>query len=121
MAQPKKIAIVGPARPFRGGIAHFTGELAGALRRRGHHVTLETFSRQYPALLFPGKTQLEPDQGELPDDTIAQLDSINPLTWRSTGNRIKREAYDLVRSEERRVGKGRRYRGRTCGSRSKGK
>ena len=96
MAQPKKIAIVGPARPFRGGIAHFTGELAGALRRRGHHVTLETFSRQYPALLFPGKTQLEPDQGDLPEDTIAQLDSINPLTWRSTGNRIRREAYDLV-------------------------
>ena len=96
MAQPKKIALVGPARPFRGGISHFTGELGGALRRRGHAVTVETFSRQYPSLLFPGKTQLETDDAGLPPDTIARLDSINPLTWFSTGNRLGRGGYDLV-------------------------
>lgn len=52
-----KITIIGPAYPYRGGIALFSNRLAKALQDEGHEVKIVTFTRQYPAFLFPGKTQ----------------------------------------------------------------
>lgn len=91
-----KIVIVGPAKPYRGGIAHFSDELARSLRLRGHEVSLETFSRQYPAFLFPGTTQLEGALDELSPDTTARIDSLNPFSWWAAAARIRREGADLV-------------------------
>ena len=51
-----KIALIGPTHPFRGGIAHYTTCLNQELRQR-HETLLILFSRQYPGLLFPGRTQ----------------------------------------------------------------
>lgn len=56
----RHIVLVGPAPPYRGGIAHFTEATARGLEARGHRVEVVTFSRQYPELLFPGKTQYAP-------------------------------------------------------------
>jgi D-inositol-3-phosphate glycosyltransferase len=91
-----KIVIVGPSKPYRGGIAHFSDELARTLRLRGHDVTMETFSRQYPSFLFPGTTQLEGGLDTLPPDTTARLDSLNPLSWWTTARRIRKSGADLV-------------------------
>ncbi|GIV25682.1 MAG: hypothetical protein KatS3mg026_1374 [Bacteroidia bacterium] len=52
-----RIALVGPAYPFRGGLAAFNERLAAELLAQGHQVRLFTFTVQYPAWLFPGKTQ----------------------------------------------------------------
>ena len=54
-----KIAIVGPAYPLRGGIAHYTTLLAAHLSAQ-HETRLYSFERQYPAWLFPGRSQLDP-------------------------------------------------------------
>ncbi len=78
---------MGPAYPFRGGIAHFTDAMANGLRNRGHEVSIVTFSRQYPSLLFPGKSQYEHDEAR-PPTAMATIDSINPLTWFSAGSQI---------------------------------
>ena len=51
-----KVVIIGTAYPLRGGIAHYTGLLYKYLSRN-HDVSVVTFSRQYPKLLFPGKSQ----------------------------------------------------------------
>ena len=51
---PKAIVLVGPASPYRGGIAHFLKATASGLAKRGHTVEVVNFSRQYPAMLFPG-------------------------------------------------------------------
>ena len=78
-----KIVIVSPAHPFRGGIAEFTSAMATDLLDRGHDVKLVSFSRQYPKLLFPGKTQYE-HQGDVDQDLPRGepvIDSINPFTW----------------------------------------
>ena len=49
--------IIGPAYPFRGGIADTQHELAKHLQEIGKEVQLLTFSKLYPKFLFPGKNQ----------------------------------------------------------------
>ena len=55
----RKILIVGPAYPFRGGIAHFNNALAMAYSKLDFNVQIFSFSLQYPKFLFPGKSQYE--------------------------------------------------------------
>ena len=83
----RKIVLVGPAAPFRGGIAHFLHATYHGLVARGHEVEVVNFSRQYPGLLFPGKTQYETDIADpIPSQRI--LDSVNPLSWLQAARKI---------------------------------
>lgn len=90
-----KIVILSAAYPFRGGIANFTNLLAKSLEA-DNEVIIYTFTRQYPDLLFPGKTQLEPPSDFPPVKSKRVLDSINPLSWKKTGKLIKDENPDLL-------------------------
>lgn len=90
-----RIVIIGPAFPFRGGIAHFNALLYKHLSKR-HSVEVMTFSRQYPKILFPGTSQVESGSGGFAIPAEPIIDSINPLTWLSTARRIKRSQPDLV-------------------------
>jgi glycosyltransferase involved in cell wall biosynthesis len=89
------IVIVGTAYPLRGGIAHFNTLLYKHLSRN-HHVDIVTFSRQYPSILFPGKTQDEKggQEGAVPSEQL--IDSINPLTWITAAHAIARKKPDLL-------------------------
>ncbi len=92
-----KIAIVSTAYPLRGGIAQYTGILYKKLAERGHQVNVITFKRQYPNLLFPGKTQMEISTDpslRIPSEPI--LDSIGPFSWWRVGKRLKELQPDLV-------------------------
>src|SRR3989304_9323550 len=82
-----KICLIGPFPPVRGGIAHYNAQLGLELMAR-HEVTVISFSRQYPAMLFPGRTQFDRDSP--PPGLTAEplLDSINPLSWLRAGRRI---------------------------------
>ena len=55
MVDSRRIVLVGPMYPYRGGIAHLSETMATCLLERGHTVHAITFTRQYPALLFPGQ------------------------------------------------------------------
>ena len=90
------ISILSPAWPYRGGIAAFSERLARQLLQEGNEVRLYTFTLQYPGFLFPGKTQYseEPQPSDLSIER--RLSSVNPLTWLSLGNRIKKEAPDVL-------------------------
>ncbi len=93
---PRKIMLVGPASPYRGGIAHFLHATFDGLKKRGHLVSVVNFKRQYPKLLFPGKTQFEAT-GEGPDiPTRRLLDSINPLSWIKTARYIISQKPEVV-------------------------
>lgn len=90
------IVILGPAYPLRGGIAAFNERLAVELQRMGHRVVLYTFSLQYPAILFPGKTQYTDTPPPDRLDIRVTINSINPLSWWLTGREIKNIRPDLV-------------------------
>jgi len=91
-----KIIIVGPAYPLRGGIANFNEALCRALIKAGHETKIYSFSLQYPSFLFPGKTQFDTGQGPGDLTIVTCLNSINPLNWFATANKIKAEKPDLV-------------------------
>ena len=80
----RHMVLIGPASPYRGGIAHFMQSTFKGLVDRGHRVDIVNFKRQYPELLFPGKTQYEDadERASLPSARL--IDSINPLSWRKT-------------------------------------
>ncbi|MEE9224889.1 MAG: glycosyltransferase [Bacteroidota bacterium] len=90
-----KIVIVGTAYPLRGGIAHFNALLAHHLSKR-HSVEIVTFKRQYPKLLFPGKTQLEHGEQQHITPAPQLIDSINPATWIRVGTQIRKRRPDLL-------------------------
>lgn len=92
----KKIVILSPAYPLRGGIAASSERLAQALQEAGHEVVIYSFSLQYPAFLFPGKTQLTDDPA--PEGLVikTRLNSINPFNWVKTGWQIAREQPDHI-------------------------
>ncbi len=92
----RKVIIVGPAFPLRGGIANFNEALCRALNVAGYHTKIISFSLQYPKILFPGKTQM--DTGKGPEDLIIEtkINSVNPFNWIKVANDIKRENPDLV-------------------------
>lgn len=84
-----KIVLVGPTYPYRGGIAHYMTLLCRALRRN-HDVRFISFRRQYPRLLFPGKTDRDLSREPLKIDNVDYiLDSMNPLTWIQVVQSIK--------------------------------
>lgn len=93
-----RIVIVGPFYPLRGGIAHFGASLAHALLARGHQVFPISFSRLYPKLFFPGKSQEESgtEPPRYPIRAEALLDSLNPLSWLKTARHILTLKPDVV-------------------------
>jgi D-inositol-3-phosphate glycosyltransferase len=92
----KTVKIIGPAYPYRGGLAAYNERLANEYLKQGYNVSIETFTVQYPNVLFPGKTQYS--QRTPPENLKINrtVNSINPLNWLKTGRRIKREKPDLV-------------------------
>jgi len=94
-AEPKKIAVLGLSYPFRGGISHYSTLLVRELRKK-YKVKFFTLKRQYPEILFPGKTQYDYSTEKLIEENDSIIDSINPLTWIKTAFLLKRENVDLV-------------------------
>ena len=90
-----RIALLGPANPYRGGLAAFNERLAVELSHE-HEVTIFTFTLQYPDFLFPGKTQYTTAPPPPGPTIVRTLSSVNPLTWVATGRRIKQERFDLL-------------------------
>ncbi|MEG2494994.1 MAG: glycosyltransferase family 4 protein [Mucinivorans sp.] len=91
-----KIIIVGPAWPFRGGIAQLDESLAGELSAVGHQVSIVSLTTQYPSILFPGKSQFT--DAPKPEGLAVErlISSINPITWFRAAGRIAKAEPDLV-------------------------
>ena len=88
MKNKKKVILLGPAHPFRGGIADTQVQLALNLKALGHEVVVYTFTTQYPKILFPGKTQYSDKKP--PDGIIVQrkIHSFNPFNWSKVAQSI---------------------------------
>lgn len=86
----RRIALVGPSAPFRGGVAQFADTVAEGLRDRDWSVRMTTFRRQYPDFLFPGTSQFDASR-PAPPETRRLIDSIGPATWISAARAIAEE------------------------------
>ncbi|MCF8368597.1 MAG: glycosyltransferase family 4 protein [Bacteroidales bacterium] len=93
----RKVVIIGPAHPLRGGgISTFNERLAKAYFDHGDDVVIYTFSLQYPSFLFPGTSQYT---NEPPPENVKikiKINSINPFNWIKVGKEIVREKPDIV-------------------------
>lgn len=91
-----RIAYLSTFYPYRGGIAQFNASLFRALEK-DHDVKAFTFTRQYPEILFPGKTQMvENDETADAIPSSRVLDSVNPLSYFSAANRINEFQPDIL-------------------------
>ena len=90
-----KICVIGPVYPLRGGIAHHTAFLTRELQKR-HEVTLISYTRLYPSLLFPGTTERDTSRLKFAVECEPIFDPLNPRSWLSTARRIRALSPDLV-------------------------
>ncbi len=96
MTEKKKIFIIGPAFPLRGGLATFDELFCKAIIEAGHEASIISYSLQYPNFLFPGSTQFD-TSGKAPGIPIYTLiNSINPFSWFKTARFIRKEKPDAV-------------------------
>lgn len=91
-----KIIIVGPAHPYRGGLATFNECMAQQFLQDGADVSIETYTLQYPSLLFPGKTQYTTDAPPKGLSIKRSVHALNPFNWLKVGKRLRNEQADLV-------------------------
>lgn len=92
----KTAVFLGPAYPYRGGIASFTERLAFEFQNQGWKVKILTFTFQYPQVLFPGKNQYSEDNPNYELDVSRSVHSVRSSTWRKTAKLIKELSADLV-------------------------
>jgi glycosyltransferase involved in cell wall biosynthesis len=89
-----RIALIGPAHPYKGGGARHTTELAGRLAAAGHDVVIESWRAQYPRRLYPGQQLLDAPEGEPYPRTYRRLRWYRPDGWFAAGRRLR--SADLV-------------------------
>ena len=94
--EKKRIVIVGPAYPYRGGIADFNERLAREFQREGHEVLIYTFTLQYPGFLFPGTTQYSTSAAPADLNIVRRINSVNPFNWLKVGREIRSQRPDMV-------------------------
>lgn len=92
----KRVVIIGPAHPLRGGLASFDERLANEFQHLGYISSIYTFSLQYPGFLFPGATQYSTEPAPDGLNINVCINSVNPINWLLIGNRLRKAKPDVV-------------------------
>ncbi len=92
----KKIIIVGPAYPFRGGPARFNENLCRAFVNAGYDAEIVSFTLQYPSILFPGTSQYEENLSKPNVNIVNLINTINPFSWIKTAQYINKQNPDII-------------------------
>lgn len=91
----KKIIIIGPTYPYKGGIAHYTEAMFNSLSE-AFDVQLISYKLQYPKLLFKAEQKHYDEEHSISDRVQFILNTVNPFNCISVGSRLKKQAPDLV-------------------------
>lgn len=92
----KKIVIVGPAFPYRGGNSLFISHLYSLLADK-FDVSIVNYKLLYPSFLFPGTTQYDNSKTVIKQAPSERLvNSVNPFNWYTTARRIAAMKPDAV-------------------------
>lgn len=92
----KKLIIIGPAWPLRGGLASFDERLARQFTEQGYDTSIYTFSLQYPGFIFPGTTQYSSEPAPEGIKIRVCINSVNPFNWLKVGNELQALKPDLI-------------------------
>jgi len=92
----KKIVIIGPAYPYRGGNSLFVSSLYDVLKD-DFEVKIYNYKLLYPSFLFPGTTQFDKSEKNIKKAPSERLiNSINPFNWLKVAKKLREEEADLV-------------------------
>lgn len=91
----KKIILIGPVYPYRGGISHYTGLMYRELSKK-HDVEMISYKMQYPKVLFKKEQRDYENDSFKIDETNFMIHTANPFNIIRTANYIKRKKPDMV-------------------------
>ncbi len=92
----KKIILIGPAYPYRGGNALFVTHTYDSLKNH-FDVKIYNYNLLYPSILFPGTTQFDQSKEQVfkvPNERV--VNSINPFNWIKVAGMLKKDNADLI-------------------------
>jgi glycosyltransferase involved in cell wall biosynthesis len=92
----KKIILIGPAYPYRGGNALFVTHTYESLKAH-FDIKIYNYKLLYPSFLFPGTTQFDKSKEKVfnvPSERV--INSINPFNWFKVAGKLTNENADLV-------------------------
>ena len=95
MENRKKIVLIGPVYPFKGGISHYTGMMYRALAKK-HDVTMVSYKMQYPRFLFKKEQRDYSNDSFKVDHTNYWLNTANPINIAVTAMKIRALKPDMV-------------------------
>lgn len=91
----KKIVLIGPVYPYKGGIAHYTSLMYKALSKK-YIVKMISYKMQYPKILFKKKQRDYSNDMFRVEDTQFLINTANPFNIIGVANIIKKMKPDLV-------------------------
>lgn len=91
----RKIALIGPVYPYKGGIAHYTSLLYRALSKK-YDVEMISYKMQYPKLLFKKEQKDFSNDMFRVENTQFLLHTANPFNIMRVGSKIRRSGADMV-------------------------
>ncbi len=81
-----RLALLGPAPPFHGGIVTYLAMMHRILGARGHDLHWAGFRSQYPGFLFPGTSQTGETASWMPAPDSVRFVPWDPLSWGRTAD-----------------------------------
>ena len=91
----KKIILIGPVYPYRGGISHYTGLMYRELSKK-QEVEMISYKMQYPKFLFKKEQRDYKNDSFKVDGTNFMINTANPFNIIRTAKYIKRKKPDMV-------------------------
>ena len=92
----RKIGLISPLFPYRGGISKYSTQLLRALNKRCLVCPI-SFKRLYPRLIYPGQSQYEPLSGNASEPGVLyRIDVLNFFTWIGTVQKLRVSGVDSV-------------------------
>lgn len=93
----KKVVVIGPVYPYKGGIAHYTSLLSKALVDYGiDDVVTISYKMQYPKILFRKPQKDYENKTFEIKDTLYWINTANPFNLLSSAKKIKAIKPDLI-------------------------
>lgn len=91
----KKIVMIGPVYPYKGGISHYTGLMNRSLSEK-YETVMISYKMQYPKFLFKKEQRDYKNDSFKIENTQYLINTANPFNLVSTARKIRKMKPDVV-------------------------